>query len=269
MKAFISADIEGTCGIISWAETERSTPMDYNPFQDQMNREVNAACEGALAAGCEAILVKDAHDSARNLNHMELPRQADLHRGWSGDLLSMMSGLDEDKFGAVCFTGYHSGASVGGNPLSHTMNLRNDYVTINGIVASEFLINAFTAGYYGVPVCFLAGDQELCDFASNFIPEMVTVPVSKGKGGSATSIHPMDAVEKIKAGVKEGIEKADKCHVPMPNMFDCVVRFREHKMAYSKHFYPGATLEENKNVCFSSDDWYEMLRFFHFVLSDA
>ena len=42
MKIFLSADIEGTCGITDWSETERSTPKDYNPFQRQMTREVCA-----------------------------------------------------------------------------------------------------------------------------------------------------------------------------------------------------------------------------------
>ena len=44
MNVFISADIEGTCGITVWPETERSTPQDYEPFQKQMTREVRAAC---------------------------------------------------------------------------------------------------------------------------------------------------------------------------------------------------------------------------------
>ena len=56
--------------------------------------------------------------------------------------------------------------------------------------------------------------------------------------------------------------------VSMPDFFEMTVRFKEHTMAYSKSFYPGAILEEEKNVCFSSDDWFEMLRFSHFVLSD-
>ena len=46
MNVFISADIEGTCGITHWDETERSAPRDYAPFQKQMTREVAAACEG-------------------------------------------------------------------------------------------------------------------------------------------------------------------------------------------------------------------------------
>ena len=262
MKVYLSADIEGTCGICDWSETERSTRDDYIIYRDQMQREVNAACEAAIAAGAEYVYVKDAHDSARNLIPMELPEQVRVHRGWSGDPLSMMSGLDGDRFDAVFFTGYHAWASCPGNPLSHTMNLRNEYVLLNGVLASEFLINTYTAGYYGVPVSFLSGDEALCAFARELIPEMVTVPVNKGVGGGVLSIHPDLAVERIRA-------QAHKCKVPMPDHFDSQIRFREHKLAYSKSFYPGATLEEGKIVRFSTDDWYEMLRFYHFVLSDG
>lgn len=269
MNVFLSADIEGTCGITHWSETERSTPMDYRPFQQQMTREVNAACQGALAGGAKEILVKDAHDSARNLDVTQLPRKVRIHRGWSGDLLSMMSGLDTGKFGAVLFTGYHAWASCPGNPLSHTMNLRNDFVELNGIRASEFLINAYTAGYYHVPVAFLSGDAELCAFAQELIPNMVTVPVNWGRGGGVISLHPEEAVEQIQGGAKEAVKRAAKCKVPMPDHFDTTVRFREHTMAYSKSFYPGARLTEGKNVSFQSDDWYEVLRFYHFVLSDG
>ena len=42
-RIFLSADIEGTCGIAHWAETELGKP-DYEPFRRQMTREVAAAC---------------------------------------------------------------------------------------------------------------------------------------------------------------------------------------------------------------------------------
>ena len=269
MNVFISADIEGTCGITNWAETERSTPRDYVPFQKQMIREVRAACDGVLAADKDsAIFVKDAHDSARNLDPAALPECARIMRGWSGDPLTMMSGLDTGDFGAVLFTGYHSWAACGGNPLSHTMNLRNEYVTLNGVRMSEFMMNAYTAGYYGVPVVFLSGDKALCDFAREFIPGITTVAVNEGRGGATVSIHPDVAVKEIKEGAKKAVKNAQNCLVPMPDFFEMTVRFREHKIAYSKSFYPGAALEDEKNVVYSSDDWFEMLRFSHFVLSD-
>ena len=73
MKLFLSADMEGTCGVVSWPETERATPMDYAPIQKQMTREVAAACRGALSAGAEEVLVKDAHDSPGTLTPPACP----------------------------------------------------------------------------------------------------------------------------------------------------------------------------------------------------
>ena len=269
MKVFLSADIEGTCGICVWPETERKTPADYAPFQQQMTREVAAACRGALSAGAEEVFVKDAHDSARNIDHASLPRQTRLHREWSGDPLCMMSGLDKEQFDAVFFTGYHAWAGCGGNPLSHTMNTRLNRVTLNGILCSEFLINAFTAGYYRVPVALITGDKALCDFAKAFIPGITAVAVNEGCGGSVASIHPQDAVERIEAAAKEALLNAPHCQVPMPESFCMEAEFVKHRMAYARSFYPGATLKDDKTVCYETDDWYEMLRFCHFVLSDG
>ena len=273
MNVFISADIEGTCGIVSWDETERSTPRDYGPFQKQMTREVVAACEGAMAAGAEGVFVKDAHDSARNIDPAALPECARIMRGWTGDPLSMMSGVDQGEYAAAFLPGYHAWATSAGNPLSHTMNLGNEYVTLNGARMSEFMMNAYTAIYYGVPVAFLTGDKALCDFAKELIPGIVTVAVNEGRGGAVVSMHPEVALREIRTGAQRALEQVKKdpqsCLPPLPQKFDMVVRFRDHKVAYSKSFYPGARLEDEKNVCFSSTDWYEILRFSHFVLSDG
>ena len=66
-KLFISADIEGTAGIVNWNETERSVPHDYDYFANQMTREVAAACGYDLvnhhhaladAEACAAIALK-------------------------------------------------------------------------------------------------------------------------------------------------------------------------------------------------------------------
>ena len=219
-----------------------------------------------MAAGADEIVVKDAHDSARNLDGSRLPRQARLFRGWTGDPLSMMAGLDVGQFGAVLFTGYHAWAACGGNPLSHTMTTQCDQVTLNQMPASEFLINAYTAGYCGVPVPFLSGDAALCGFARNLIPNIVTVAVNEGRGGGVLAMHPQAAVEDIRAGAQEAVARADACRVPMPAYFATTIRYREHKDAYRRSFYPGAALEDDKTISFGTDNWYEMLRFYHFVL---
>ena len=245
MRLYLSADIEGTCGIADWAETERATMDDYRPFAAQMTAEVAAACEGAVAAGAEDILVKDAHDSARNLDAARLPRQARVLRGWTGDPLCMMAGLERGAFGGVLFTGYHAWGCCGGNPLSHTMTTACDQVTLNGVPASEFLINAYTALYFGVPV-------------------------NEGRGGGVLSMHPQAAVEAIRAGAEEAVRRLRAggagMSVPLPQRFAATVRYKEHKDASRRSFYPGARLEDSKTISFDAEDWYEVLRFCHFVL---
>jgi len=60
MKVFISADIEGVTGATSWNETDKAH-AEYQELREQMTAEVVAACEGALSAGVNEIVVKDAH----------------------------------------------------------------------------------------------------------------------------------------------------------------------------------------------------------------
>ena len=162
MNVFVSADIEGVCGITAWEEARKDHPS-YGPFRRQMQAEVAAACEGALAAGATALTVKDAHGSARNLVASELPTPTQLIRGWSGHPYGMVQGL-EDSHRAALFIGYHGRAGGGGNPLAHTMSSqRLAEVRINGEPASEYRIHAWACALEGVPVAFVSGDQALCE----------------------------------------------------------------------------------------------------------
>ena len=201
MKVFISADIEGVNNILTWDETELKCP-EYAYFRKQMTDEVIKACEGAKKAGATEILIKDAHDSARNLILSDLPEYVKLHRGWQGNPCSMMAGLDE-TFDAVIFIGYHSPANSDGNPLSHTMNLSNVHVKINGELASEFHINALYAGYLGVPIAFLSGDKKLTEIVKDINPNIETVATKEGIHGAVISQHPTVTNKQIAEGVEK------------------------------------------------------------------
>ena len=267
-RLFISSDIEGTCGIAHWDETELTKP-DSAPFRQQMTREVSAACEGALSAGCEDILIKDAHDSARNLFPDQLPEQASIFRGWGSDIHSMMSGIDGSFTGAF-FTGYHSSSNTDTNPLSHTMNTQNISITINGIQTSEMLINLYAAALYDVPVLMVTGDVGICEQAKRISPHIFTVPVSRGRGNGSISIHPAVAVRRIRetaeAAFAEGIRNPDRFRVDLPNKFDVEVSFVQHFKARRASFYPGVRQTGPRTVLFSSDAYYDVLRFFMFCL---
>lgn len=265
MKIFISADIEGTAGIAAWPETELSA-ADSAYFRRQMSREVAAACRGALEAGVDEILVKDAHDSARNIDPAELPEQASILRGWARNPYVMMAGLDESFAGAF-YTGYHSGAGSDGNPLSHTMNLQNNYVLINGVKASELYLNMLSASYLGVPSLLVTGDEALCAWAEQVNPGMETVAVSRGLGGASASINPALAQRRIQEAAERALDKdISRLKLPLPDSFNVELNFKEHAMAYRASFYQGVSKHGVYTVSFSAHDWFEVLRTLFYVL---
>ncbi|OQB24976.1 MAG: D-aminopeptidase [Firmicutes bacterium ADurb.Bin182] len=265
-KLFISADIEGTAGIAHWDETEKSK-ADYTYFAKQMTREVKAACEGAVRAGIEEILVKDAHDSGRNIDPSALPECASVYRGWARHPFCMMYGLD-DSFEGVVFTGYHSAANMNSNPLSHTMDTRNNFVKINGEICSELMINSLTAAYTGVPVYCVSGDRGLCEWIRSVNPNILTVPVSEGYGSGTKGLHPDVAVRRIAETVEKALKQSKRqdCMFPLPKSFNVEINFKDHFLAQSGSFYPGAKQTGPRTVEFYAEDYWDVLCFFHFVL---
>ena len=265
MKLYISADIEGTTGITLWEETQNGHPR-YAYFADQMTREVKAACEGALAVGWEDILVRDAHDSACNLNPRDLPRQVRLFRGWGSDAMSMMDGLERDCDG-VFFIGYHSGAGMDTNPLSHTMNRRNTYVRINGMLAPELMINSLTAAYLGVPVRLVTGDRGLCEWMKAVNPNVETVAVSEGRGRGSVSIHPDRALELIREAAVRAVRKpAADCMFPLPDRFHVEIGFKEHAKARDSRSFPGVVQTGPFEVVYDAEDYMDVLCMLDHVL---
>ncbi len=264
MNVYISADIEGICGVTHWDETELDKPPSEAAVE-QMTAEVAAACEGALEAGATEVWVKDAHDSARNIIAGRLPRGARLIRGWSGHPFLMMSELDS-SFHSAMMIGYHSRAGAGGNPLAHTMSGQVVGLKINGSLASEFRINAYTAGLCKVPVVFLSGDQGLCDEAVELFPNLHTLAVKQGVGNATVNLHPAEAVEQIRVGAARAVADAARCQVTLPEHFSVELQYRRHPQAYQASFYPGAKLVDPLTVSFDHADYFEVLRFIMFAL---
>ncbi len=268
MKVYISADIEGVNGIVSWLETERGD--DYEYFRKQMTEEVKRACIGAHKAGAKEILVKDAHDTARNIIFKDLPEYVKLHRGWEGGPCSMMSGLD-NTFDAVIFVGYHSPSRSDGNPLSHTMNTRLHHVKINGEIASEFLINALYAAYLEVPVVFLSGDLKLTKAVQKLNPNIEVVATKEGRHGAVVSKHPNvtnqeieEKVEKVLKGKKE--EDLFSNLIELPFNFKIEIQYKNFNDAYKASFYPGAKLVKDDIIEYETKDYYDALVMMKFLL---
>lgn len=264
MKVYISVDIEGITNVTNWDETELSHD-NHAAASAQMCREAMAACKGAIAAGATKIYLKDAHDSARNFFGEDLPEEVTFIRGWALSPESMMAGIDE-TFDAAVMIGYHSGAGFEGNPLSHTMNTRNNELRINGKPIAEFDMNTFVAAYYGVPVVFLSGDVKLCEHAKELVPAIGTVGVKDGLGEATFNMSCTKACKLIEEGVKKALANPAACKIQSPDSFTMEINFKELADAYRASFYPGAEKLDSRTVRFTGKDIQEMMAARMFML---
>ena len=263
MKIFLSADIEGTAGIAHWDEAERTHP-DYAEFRALMTAEVVAACEGARAAGATEVVIKDAHDSGRNLILDRLPDYARIMRGWSGHPDGMMFGIDA-SFAAAIYTGYHAKAGSEANPLAHTTTLRISRLLLNGEVASEFTVNALCAARYGVASAFLSGDAEICSDARALVPGLAAVETLQGFGRAALSLSPARAREAIREGVEAALRTRAGSVPPLQGPFEVVVEFNNPTDAWRASWYPGARQPGPRAVAFAATDFFEIQRALRFL----
>jgi D-amino peptidase len=266
LKVFISVDMEGITGVANWEDVDRDG-KDYDLFRETMTREVNAAIEGAVAAGATDIVVRDSHGSARNLLPELLDRRARLLRDWSGGPMSMMDGLDE-SFDAVLFVGYHAKAGTPDALLEHTMSSSNILdVSINGVSVPEAGINALIAGYYGVPVVFVAGERALCEQATALLGPVETVAVKQGVGNGALCLHPEIARQRIRAGVEGALRRVgDFEPFTMEAPYTLTITFKNEEKVHQGSYYPGARRTGDWELTVESGDLMEIIRAMNWLI---
>lgn len=266
MKVFISVDIEGTAFAATWEATHIGE-HDYERNRQEMTNEVIAAAEGAHAAGADLVVVKDAHGPGINIYPEQMPEYVQLIRGWSFEPKCMIEGLDE-TFDAAFFVGYHSAAALEGNVLSHTISGKKvQSIKVNGDYASEFQIYSWLSAYYGVPSVLLTGDKLLCEKGAKLYPGLVTVPVKEDIGGRSQGLSTKLACRLIREGAEKALKQdLSKAKITLPERFCVEICYKDHCVAYTKSFYPGAKQVDPMTICFESTDWYEINRFLMFVL---
>ena len=201
MRVFISVDMEGISGVVAWPQTNPGQ-FDYDRMRKLMTEEANAAIEGALQAGATEVLVNDSHDGMRNLMLEDLNPDARLITG-DHKPMSMMEGVGPG-FDAVFLIGYHSQASSTG-VLNHTYTTRVVHYSVNGKVVGETGMNAYIAGFHGVPVVLVSGDSIVAAEAKDLLGNVEAVAVKEPRSQfSATCLHPT----KARALIKEAAVKA-------------------------------------------------------------
>lgn len=273
VKVLISADMEGTCGVVSWVHVmppevvggrEPSSTVEYERARLRLTKEVNAAIEGALAGGAEEVIVNESHDGMRNLVPEELHPACRFING-SDKPLRMMQGVDLEDIGAVFYTGYHAKAGTPAAPLAHTWSGFLQDVRLNGRSTGEFGINAAVAGHFGVPVTLVTGDDKAVAQTQELLGEQVVgVTVKEGLSTfAAINLHPVKAQELIRQGAAEAVKRAANAKPwQLPERCQVELEFDHQARADQACYIPDVTRAGERAVTFTPRDGLEFIHTF-------
>lgn len=201
MKVYISADLEGVGGVVSYEQIDQKYSC-YDGARRQMMKEVNAAIEGAFNGGASAVMINDAHDTMTNLQAELIDQRACLISG-SGKPLSMMQGIEDHD--VAIFLGYHARAGTDRAILDHTFSGKIYKLFLNNMEVGETGFNAAIAGCYSIPVVAISGDQALCAEALKILPHIETIILKEAECRTAARCLPL---EKCCALIRERVSIA-------------------------------------------------------------
>jgi D-amino peptidase len=216
MHIYISVDIEGITGLVSWSQCSRpdGNSFDYAFARRRMTGDVIAAIEGARAAGATEITIKDSHGNSKNLLLDDLPGGVRLITGQAGAIDGMMAEVGSrtpEPYAAAVLIGYHAMAGTPDAVMEHTITGSLHRLHLNGKETGEIGLSAYTAGQAGVPLVAISSDAAGCAEAANLVPGIATAVVKTGLGRyMADCLHPAETAPMIAAAVEDGIRRRNE-----------------------------------------------------------
>lgn len=142
------------------------------------------------------------------------------------------------------FLGYHAKASMPG-VMSHSMifGARNMYIDDTNI--GELGFNAYVAGYYGVPVLMVAGDDQTALEAQQLIPNVTTAIVKQAISRSAAkTLTPKKAEQLLHEKTAAAIQHKHLVKPLIPPKHPTLrIEFANYGQAEWAHLMPGTEIE--------------------------
>lgn len=265
LKVYISVDMEGITGVVS---NEQLGPgaFEYERARQFMTGEALAAIQGARDAGATEIVVSDSHGNGQNLLIDQFPDDVTIVRSWPRPLM-MMEGIDS-SFAAAVFIGYHAGTANTRGVRAHTMSSATlTGVAINGRQVPEGGINAAIAGYFGVPVVMVSGDDAAVEEVQRFAAGMEGAVVKRAISfHSAATMTPKAAQGLIRARVKAGVEnRARIAPFVLSGAVTADLSFKHYRVAEILTYLPIVSRVDAHTIRFVGRDILQVSRFMEFV----
>ena len=205
MKIYISVDMEGISGVNTKEHVLKDGRL-YPEARKLLTEDINAAVRGAFNGGADEVIVVDAHGSSNNLITELLDERALLLIGTPhSPRFPFLNGSD-----GMFLLGYHASAGTERAALEHTMTSAawHKYV-INGREYGEVGIDADIAGWEGVPVVLVSGDDKLCDESRAFLGDQIeAVCVKQGVGRQCSlCLSPAEGRRRIEKHAESAVRR--------------------------------------------------------------
>ncbi|MDT0436114.1 MULTISPECIES: M55 family metallopeptidase [Streptomyces] len=268
MKILISADMEGATGVTWPADVLPGTPQ-WERCRSMFTSDVDAAVRGFFDGGADEVLVNEAHWTMRNLLLEQLDERAEMLTGRHKSL-SMVEGVQHGDVDGIAFVGYHAGAGMEG-VLAHTY-LANSItgVWVDGVRASEGLLNARVVAEYGVPVVLVTGDDVACEDALGYAPEALKVAVKDHVSRYAAVCRtPARTAADIRTAAAAAAKLAVRQEPSQDGPFTIALEFDAEHLAMAATVVPGVTRTGERRIAYTSPTMYEGIRTFKAVTTIA
>jgi D-amino peptidase len=209
MKALISVDMEGMPYIVIPGQLGLKGTL-YAEARKIATKVTLTVAEELNKNGFDQVIITDSHGPMVNLHVDDLPEYVDIIRGYPRPL-SMMAGIEGCD--AALLLGYHAKFGTAKSTFDHTISGGSILsVEVNGIPCSEFLLSAYIAGEFKVPVVMVAGEAQLIkDDVKKFAPWAETVALKQSLSRLSARSPGMKVIEKnLQKSAKRAVQKLEK-----------------------------------------------------------
>jgi len=265
LKIYISADMEGVVGVVT-GEQLGPQGFEYARFREFMTQEVNAAIEGAFAAGATGIVIGDSHGNGQNLLIEKLPANVLVVRSWPRPL-GMMQGIDETFAGAI-FLGYHTATTNLEGVRAHTLSsARLADVKLKGVSVSEAGINAAIAGHFNVPIIMVSGDDAVVKETTALLGNIEGAVVKWSSGfHSAKTMTPAASYVLIREKAQKAVSRIREFKpYKLNGPIELDVRFKNYRPSEVLSYLSIVQRPDAHSIRFVGKDIIEISKFLTFI----
>ena len=257
MKYCVVTDMEGLCGVSSLNECSPKDKAAYRYGLEQLAGDTNAAVAGLFDSGATEVIVWDGHGDNDQcaFEKVALDPRASF-KTISDNYPRIFGGLDHSARGLVII-GQHAMAGTIGGFLDHTRGIKDICrFLINGEEHGEISHLALMAGYYGVPLIYVSGDDAACREAKRLFPHVGVTPTKRGTGWETVELYPSEQVRPaIRKEIALAAARAGQCTAWKPRVpIDIMIEFSWSGLPDRLAQFPGVRRDHARIVSWKISD---------------